>query len=106
MRDRQIISVRNTERVIPTLEQREHVVFHPRLMAKLKGGFGSGRQAVEECCQPGQILFHVRRQLKQNDTQAIFEYGHGVEQILGLVLYLLQSLEVSDALRRFYGKAK
>src|ERR1700682_3561225 len=64
------------------------------------------RQFAQKSFQQRQILFQIWRQLEKHDAKLIFERGGNVQEILRVVAYFFQSLEVCNALRRLEREAK
>src|SRR5262245_38187827 len=82
----------------------EYLIVEPRRMAELERESEPPRQRGEKLVKPRQILLEIRRQLKQQRTQAAFQ-SFGCFQELGhRARHALEPFDMRDPLRRLENK--
>jgi hypothetical protein len=82
---------------------RRHI---PALVAKLEHVVMGRRKSAQECAQPLDIYFPVRRKLKQNRPPPPFELLHGLHEPLDRVRRVFQRAVMRDVAVGFYRKAE
>src|SRR6266404_297696 len=75
-------------------------------MAELESRAGFGGQQFKKSLEPAGVLLHVRRKLKQNHTETLFQQRRCFQKVFRFIRDVVQTLDVRDALRRLDREAK